>query len=90
MIQKVTIHANSVSTSQEISYPHAFRGILQHSSCPFSTLDICIYVISVRVFFFSGEGPRSRRYRRIAALRFLVQPCDEDDDDDYYYFLSFS
>jgi hypothetical protein len=34
------------------------------------------------------EGPRSRRYGRTAALRLLVQPCDEDDDDDYY-FLSF-
>jgi hypothetical protein len=36
--------------------------------------------------FFSGEGPRSRRYGRTAALRFLVQPCDEDDDDDDYNF----
>jgi hypothetical protein len=42
--------------------------------------------------FFSGEGPRSRRYGRTAAMRLLVQPCDEDDDhdDDDYYFLSFS
>jgi hypothetical protein len=39
-------------------------------------------------FFFSGEGPGSRRYGRTAALRLLVQPCDEDDDD-YCYFLSF-
>jgi hypothetical protein len=29
--------------------------------------------------FFCGEGPRSRRYGRTAALRLLVQPCDEDD-----------
>jgi hypothetical protein len=41
-------------------------------------------------FFLSGEGPRSRRYGRTAALRLLVQPCDEDDDDDDYYFLSSS
>jgi hypothetical protein len=49
-------------------------------------------------FFFSGEGPRSRRYERTAALRLLVQLYDEDEekeeeDDDYdddYYFLSFS
>jgi hypothetical protein len=34
--------------------------------------------------FFSGEGPRSRRYDRTAALRLLVQPCDEDEDDDYF------
>jgi hypothetical protein len=39
--------------------------------------------------FFSGEGPRSRRYGRTAALRLLVQPCD-DDDDEYDDFLSFS
>jgi hypothetical protein len=38
--------------------------------------------------FFSGEGSRSRRYGRTAALRLLVQSCDEDDD--YYYFLAFS
>jgi hypothetical protein len=39
-------------------------------------------------FFLSGEGPRSRRYGRTAALRLTVQPYDEDEDD--YYFLSFS
>ena len=26
-----------------------------------------------------GEGPRSRCYGRTAALRLIVQPCDEDD-----------
>jgi hypothetical protein len=36
----------------------------------------------------SGEGPRSRRYGRTAAMRLIVQPYDEDVDDDY--FLSFS
>jgi hypothetical protein len=25
------------------------------------------------------EGPRSRSYGRTAALRLIVQPCDEDD-----------
>jgi hypothetical protein len=40
-----------------------------------------------RIYFFFGEGPRSRRYGRTAALRLILQPCDEDDDD---YFLSFS
>jgi hypothetical protein len=39
--------------------------------------------------FFSGEGPRSRRYGRTAALRLIVQPCDEDDDDDDYYYYYF-
>jgi hypothetical protein len=38
--------------------------------------------------FFCGEGPYSRRYGRAAALRLILQPCDENDDDDY--FLSFS
>jgi hypothetical protein len=28
---------------------------------------------------FFCEGPRSRCYGRTAALRFIVQPCDEDD-----------
>jgi hypothetical protein len=35
-------------------------------------------------FFLSGEGPHSRRYGRTAALRLLVQPCDEDDDDNFF------
>jgi hypothetical protein len=32
-------------------------------------------------FFFwgGGEGPRSRCYGRTAAIRLIVQPCDEDD-----------
>jgi hypothetical protein len=29
--------------------------------------------------FFCGEGPRSRSYRCTAALRLLVQPCNEDE-----------
>jgi hypothetical protein len=32
-----------------------------------------------RVFFFHGEGPRSRCYGRTTALRLFVQPCDEDE-----------
>jgi hypothetical protein len=32
---------------------------------------------SKTIFF--GEGPRSRCYGRIAALRLIVQLCDEDD-----------
>jgi hypothetical protein len=38
--------------------------------------------------FFSGEGPRSRRYGRTAALSLTVQPCDEDEDDDYFLSVS--
>jgi hypothetical protein len=48
----------------------------------------CTIVLILNVFFLSGEGPRSRRYGRTAALRLLVQPYDEDEDD--YYFLPFS
>jgi hypothetical protein len=59
--------------------PAILRGIFE-TFRSFSTF-VC-------VFFFSGEGPRSRRYGRTAALRLIVQPYDEDEDD--YYFLSFS
>jgi hypothetical protein len=38
------------------------------------------------IFFFSGEGSRSRRYGRTAAMRLIVQPYDEDEDD---YFCPF-
>jgi hypothetical protein len=37
-----------------------------------------------------GERPRSRRYGRNAAMRLIVQPCDEGEDEDDYYVLSFS
>jgi hypothetical protein len=33
-----------------------------------------------RFIFFGGEGPRSRCYGRTAALRLIVQPCEEDDE----------
>jgi hypothetical protein len=38
-------------------------------------------------FFLIDEGPRSRRYGRTAALRLLVQPCDEGEDDDCFFVL---
>jgi hypothetical protein len=47
-------------------------------------------VLLYAYFFLNGEGPRSRRYGRTAALRLIVQPCDEGEDEDDYYFLSFS
>jgi hypothetical protein len=37
--------------------------------------------------FFCGEGPRFRCYGRTAALRLIVQPCDEDDS---FFFFRFS
>jgi hypothetical protein len=49
-----------------------------------------IFILIIKnCIFFGGEGPRSRRCGRTAALRLIVQPCDEGDDD-YYYFLSLS
>jgi hypothetical protein len=32
------------------------------------------------MFIFIIEGPRSRCYGRTAALRLIVQPCDEDEE----------
>jgi hypothetical protein len=42
-----------------------------------------------RHFFFCGEGPRSRSYGLTAALRLIVQPCDEDEEKDDQFFLFF-
>ena len=42
-----------------------------------------------RLSFLCGEGPRSRCYSRTAALRLLVQLCDEDAEKDDQ-FCSFS
>ena len=41
---------------------------------------------SKSMIFFCGEGPRSRSYRRTAALRLIVQPCDEDEQKDHFFF----
>jgi hypothetical protein len=37
-------------------------------------------------FCFLREEPRSRSYGRTAALRLIVQPCDEDDEKDDQFF----
>jgi hypothetical protein len=42
------------------------------------------------LFFFGGEGPRSRTYGRTAALRLIVQPCDEDEEKDGQFFFIFT
>jgi hypothetical protein len=39
------------------------------------------------VIVVGAEGPRSRSYRRTAALRLIVQPCDEDEQKDDQIFL---
>ena len=36
-----------------------------------------------------AEGPRSRCYGRTAALRLIVQPCDEDEEKDDQFFSFF-
>ena len=41
------------------------------------------------VFFFCGEGPRSRSYGRTAALRLIMQPYDEDEEQDDQFFFIF-
>jgi hypothetical protein len=40
--------------------------------------------------FFCGEGPRSRSYGCTAALKLIVQPCDEDEykGDQFFIFPS--
>jgi hypothetical protein len=47
--------------------------------------DCCTFIA---LFFLGGEGPRSRRYGRTAAMRLIVQPNDEDEDDDYFLYFS--
>jgi hypothetical protein len=47
---------------------------------------LCPSFIITIIFIFFGERPRSRRYGRTAALRLIVQPCDEDN---YFSFLFF-
>jgi hypothetical protein len=42
------------------------------------TVHLLQYNMSMDSSFFI-EGPRSRCYRRTAALRLIVQPCDEVD-----------
>jgi hypothetical protein len=42
--------------------------------------------VSLFVCLFCDEGPRSRSYGRTAALRLIVQHCDEDDQ----FFLFFT
>jgi hypothetical protein len=40
-------------------------------------------------YFCGVEGPRSRSYGRTAALRPIVQPCDEDEEKDDQFFSFF-
>jgi hypothetical protein len=43
-----------------------------------------------KAIFFCAEGPRSRSYGRTAALRLLVQPCDEDERSSVFFFFIFT
>jgi hypothetical protein len=58
---------------------------LQNKRLHFNCLTVlhlfsCVHGLLVRfcAVSFNGEGPRSRRYGRTAALSLIVQPCDED------------
>jgi hypothetical protein len=41
------------------------------------------------IICFGGEGPRSRCCGRTAALRLIVQPCDEGEEKGDQFFLFF-
>jgi hypothetical protein len=49
--------------------------------CEFQSNEFFFYFYFFIFFIFlgGGEGPRSRCCRHTAALRLIVQPCDEDD-----------
>jgi hypothetical protein len=40
---------------------------------------------NLKLFFLHGEGPRSRCYGRTSALRYFLQPYDEDEDEQFFY-----
>jgi hypothetical protein len=43
--------------------------------------DYIVYIDTLyQGVLFYGEGPRSRSYRRTAALRLIVQSCDKDEE----------
>jgi hypothetical protein len=44
---------------------------------------------SAVLFYFCGEGPRSRCYGRTVVLRLIVQPCDEDEEKGDQFFSFF-
>jgi hypothetical protein len=54
-----------------------------------------IVAFAVWVFFFlfflggGGEGSRSRSYGRTAALRLILQHCDEAEEKDYHFLFTF-
>jgi hypothetical protein len=56
--------------------------------CVQHTVITCWFSVVLLKYFLCGEGPRSRCYGRTAALRFNVQPCDEDEEkyDQFFHF----
>ena len=64
------------------------RGVISKKTCVFiirTLRGLSSFLapnILLKQFLFGGEGPRSRSYGRTAALRLIVQPCDE-----YNYFF---
>jgi hypothetical protein len=53
--------------------------LLQPGIFTFSDYHYFTPLRSFFLFFFCGEGPRSRSYGRTAALRLIVKPGNEDD-----------
>jgi hypothetical protein len=52
----------------------------QHSPC-FDKDSYRAHPDTILDFLFCGDGPRSSCYGRTAALRLIVQPCDEEKHD---------
>jgi hypothetical protein len=56
------------------------QGIISSVASSWATNHDCAALCFLQTFLFlCGEVPRSRSYGRTAALRLLVQPCDEDE-----------
>ena len=72
---------------RQIYMEHTTNCVVKTQS--FLVLKLTVHIITTGLSFFCGEGPRSRSYRRTAALRLIVQPCDEDEekDDQFFSFL---
>jgi hypothetical protein len=64
-------------------HPNNIRKVIQAIStnvyCFEATYFHKVAISTTFFFFLVGEGPRSRCYGRTAALRLIVQPCDEDE-----------
>jgi hypothetical protein len=60
--------------------------VIQELSCVIQSHNYIIFTLN----FCCGELPRSRSYGRTAALRLIVQPCNENEEKDDPFFFIFS